>query len=272
MPELSASLGSYDPRAEDPALAAEVDRLEAQAAVSWAKELAALRSVGLADGGRILEVGAGSGAITERLCDALPAAAIAALEPDPELRHIARKRLDGGRVEYVAGSVDRIPLPRGSVDFALARLVFQHVPEPVGAAREIRRVLAPGGRLAVVDVDGELWGMAQPRFPELSAIHAKAWAENARRGGDRMIGRRLWRILRAAGFDDVALQPFAYHSDELGLDPFDALMNPARLRPLVETEVIGLEEYRRAMAGYQRFRADPDAFVLMLGLVAVGTA
>jgi ubiquinone/menaquinone biosynthesis C-methylase UbiE len=266
------ALGSYDPRAEDPTMGVELGRLEAQAAVSWDKELAVLRSLGMRDATRVLEVGAGPGAITERLRRALPSAAIVALEPEPALRSVADERLRGHGVELIAGDATAIPLPDASVDFALARLVFQHLPDPVSAAREIRRVLVPGGRLAVVDVDGELWGVAQPRYPALEAIHAKAWASLASRGGDRMIGRRLWRILRDAGFGDLSLQPFAYHSDELGLDAFAAVMDPARLRPLVETGVIGLEEYGRAVGGYLRFREDPDAFVLMVGLVAAGSA
>ena len=85
-----------------------------------------------------------------------------------------------------------------------------------------------------------------------------------------MIGRRLWRILAAAGFTDLSLQLFAYHSDELGLDAFAPLIDPSSLQPLVEAGVVGTLDYARAVHGYERFRADPDAFVLLVGLLVSG--
>jgi hypothetical protein len=85
-----------------------------------------------------------------------------------------------------------------------------------------------------------------------------------------MIGRRLWRILAAAGFAELSIQPFAYHSDELGLDAFAPLIDPSSLVPLVDAGVVGPIDYARAVHGYERFRADPEAFVLLIGLVVSG--
>jgi SAM-dependent methyltransferase len=248
----------------------EVARLETQAALGWGEEQRLLRELGLRDGQRVLELGCGSGAVLARLRALLPASPLVGVDADAELLHHARGRV--GDAELLQADVGDLPLADESVDFAVARLLFQHVADPVAVAIEARRVLRPGGTLAAVDVDGELWGVATPHLPDLSAIHAKAWSAQTRRGGDRFIGRRLWRVLSAAGYSDVAVRPYAYHSDELGLDAFADLISPTSLAPLLADGTLSPEEYGRAVRGYEQFRASPDAFILLVGLVVAGRA
>lgn len=259
---------SYDPDLIGGGFERELARLEAQARLAWPHEAVILESFGLGAARDVLEIGCGSGAHLEQLAGAAPHAALTGVEPDERLRALAAERVTHARV--IDGTAEGLPLAGASVDFAVARYVFQHVGDPDRAAREALRVLRGGGRLAAIEVDGELWGIAQPRFPEVQAAHEKAWRAQRRRGGNRMIGRRLWRILAAAGFTGLSLQLFAYHSDELGVDAFAPLIDPSSLQPLVEAGVVGTFDYARAVHGYERFRADPDAFVLLVGLIVSG--
>jgi SAM-dependent methyltransferase len=248
-----------------------VARLEQQAELAWASERRLLAELGLCDGQAVLELGCGSGALLARLAAWLPGGRLLGVEPDAELAAAARTRVPGAKI--VAGEATSIPLEDNSVDFALARFVFQHLPDPTAAAGELQRVLRPGGTLAVIEVDGELWGLAQPSFPRAAQVHAKAWASLRARGGDRMIGRRLTTILAAAGYADVDLRLYGYHSDALGLDAFAPILDPAQsLTPFVEDGTITPGEFGLALEAYRRFRADPDAFVLLVGLIAAGRA
>jgi ubiquinone/menaquinone biosynthesis C-methylase UbiE len=262
--------GSYDPRAMTGGLAGELLRLESQAQLGWSEEARLLGELGLRDGQRVLELGCGSGAILHRLRELLPASELTGVDADAELLRHARERVaDATLLEADASD---LPLPGAAADFAVARLLFQHVADPVAVAREARRVLAPGGTLAAIEVDGELWGVVTPHDPELTAIHAKAWSAQTRRGGDRFIGRRLWRILTAAGYHDVTVRPYAYPSDELGLDAFGDLVSPTALAPALADGTLSPDEYARAARGYKRFRASPDAFIMLVGLVVAGRA
>ncbi|MFI6446401.1 class I SAM-dependent methyltransferase [Kitasatospora sp. NPDC050543] len=263
--------GSYDPaRTTGGGLPAELARLEAQAELSFAEELRILRELGIAaPTGTVLELGAGPGAVTRRLRAALPAGVqLIAADIDADLlAHAA-----GPGVTLLVTDAADLPLESGSVDFVLLRYVLQHVADPAAVLAEVRRVLRPGGRVACTEVDSSLWGAADPSYPELAGVHARMAAAQRAAGGDRAIGRRMPRLLRAAGFEDVVLRPFASTNDDHPTDAFAPQLGPQRLEPLVARGFLSLAELALAADRWNRFRADPDAWVMLLGLTAAATA
>jgi ubiquinone/menaquinone biosynthesis C-methylase UbiE len=268
---VSRDVGSYRAAEQMRGLASELDRLRAQVLLSWPREARLLGWLGLRDGMRVLELGCGPGFVTEQLLALVPHARVTALDRDAELLGRARQALAGdARVGFVQASAGATGLADACFDFVLARYLFQHLPDAEAVAREALRVLRPGGRLAVVDLDAALWGIVEPAFPEVQPIYAKTGRAQAARGGDRLVGRRLWRILRRCGFDPVELEAFVYHSDALGLQAFAPQMDPDRLLSAVRTGFITPEEHAQVQAAYRRFLSTPDAYVLMVGLVACG--
>jgi ubiquinone/menaquinone biosynthesis C-methylase UbiE len=152
---------------------AEIERLRQQALWGWEKELRTLQWFGLKDGMTLLEIGSGPGFITAQLLDTFPDLHVTCLEIDPEMVERAEKYLaekHSGRYNLVHASVMEMPLAENSFDFAFARLVFQHLPDPLGAMREIRRVLKPGGKLVIMDIDDGLNLLVDPPSSEADAI------------------------------------------------------------------------------------------------------
>lgn len=265
----AAAAGSYDvANTTWGGVDGELARLEAQAALSFEEELRIMRDLGLTRAGPLLELGAGSGAVTRRLRAAEPGLDVIALDVDAGLlRHAG-----GCGAPLVAADGARLPLRTGSVGGVLLRYVLQHLTDPAPMLAEAMRVLRPGSTLVAVEVDSMLWGLADPMYPELASVHATMAQAQRGAGGDRQIGRKLTRLLRREGFTDVVLRPFAATNDTHPTAAFAPHLGPERLVPLVASGALSMGELALAADRWRRFLADPDSWVMLLGFAAAGTA
>jgi ubiquinone/menaquinone biosynthesis C-methylase UbiE len=92
----------------------------------------------------LLDMGCGTGRFSEALASQCEANVIG-LDPSRRMLARARAKRRDSRVHYAAGSGEAIPLPAQSVDVVFLSMVFHHFENPLGAARECRRVLKAGG-------------------------------------------------------------------------------------------------------------------------------
>jgi ubiquinone/menaquinone biosynthesis C-methylase UbiE len=95
-----------------------------------------------------LDLGSGTGRMTPALANAF-GGPVHGVEPSDKMRAQALAHADHPAVTYAAGSAEHIPLPDASCDAALLFFVWHHVADRTGAARELRRVVKPGGKLFV---------------------------------------------------------------------------------------------------------------------------
>jgi len=95
-----------------------------------------------------LDLGSGTGRMTPSLASSFGGPAYG-VEPSDKMRAQALAYAAHPGVTYAAGSAEDIPLPDASCDAALLFFVWHHVVDHEGAARELRRVVKPGGRLFV---------------------------------------------------------------------------------------------------------------------------
>ena len=114
--------------------------------------------VGDLRGRRLLDIGCGTGSITAVLVERCLCKAWG-VDPSPEMIAEARaKRIPGAG--FKVAPAEALPFKAGWFERALMRSVVHHVERPAAFA-EARRVLAPGGRLVIhnLDPDGleELW-------------------------------------------------------------------------------------------------------------------
>lgn len=96
--------------------------------------------------GTTLELGVGTGL---NFPFYLKARCLVGIDPDPHMLRRARPRAEGARVpiRLVQGRGEALPFRDAAFDTVISTLVFATIPDPQAAAREVRRVLKPDGRL-----------------------------------------------------------------------------------------------------------------------------
>jgi len=130
-------------------------------------------------------------------------------------RALARRR--GVRnITWRQGEIERVPLRDGSVDLAILSQALHHAADPAAAAAEAARIVAPGGRVLVLDL----------------REHDQEWV--TARLGDRWRGfsdATLARLLKQAGLSDVTITVGARRAG----DPFTVLVGSGVKRAAART-------------------------------------
>lgn len=195
------------PQAREMADESMVRNLAAQAEAIWPQEEALFARHGLPEGGRVLDVGCGTGEICARLAARFPSASIVGV--DLEQAHLerarARARPFGARVSFERGDALALAAPAEAFDLVVSRHVLQAVPDAPRAVKELARVVKRGGRLHVLAEDyGMLWCHPTARGSDgfwqvLPAIFANAI------GCDNHIGRKMFTLLADLGLRELAV-------------------------------------------------------------------
>lgn len=170
--------------------------------------------------GRVLDIGAGTGALSEGLL--ARGLEVVAVEPDSEMRRVLEARLPG--VDVRAGRAEELPLDTGEVDAVLGAQMWHWV-EAEEATTEVARVLRPGGTL------GLLWNLRDERVPWMAALGKLV-------PGEDVSGSVALRVELAAGspFDGGAVRKFPWHQELAPADVVDLMATRSRVQVLSEPE------------------------------------
>ena len=153
-----------------------------------------LDGLGLPPGARVLDAGCGSG---RNMVELQRYGSVTGIELSSPSVQAARER---GVGEVLEGSVLEMPFADGSFELAVSLDVVEHLEDDVAALRELRRVVAPGGRLLVtVPAYQWLWS----RHDVLNHHHRRysraTLVGAAQRGG--------WNCERTTHFNSLLLPP-----------------------------------------------------------------
>jgi ubiquinone/menaquinone biosynthesis C-methylase UbiE len=100
----------------------------------------------------VVDLGGGTGFLSEGLAPRV--ALVHLVDSSPEMQAVARQKLAGfPNIQYHLTNGPNIPLPDESVDAVLANMYLHHIADPGLALAEIVRVLRPGGRVVITDLD-----------------------------------------------------------------------------------------------------------------------
>ena len=157
----------------------------------------------VAPGQRVLDVGAGPGALTGALVERIGPAGVTAVDPSEPFVAALRERNPGVAV-HQAGA-ESLPFDDASFDATLAQLVVHFMRDPVAGIREMRRVTVPGGVVAA-----SVWDHGGGHGPLSVYWEAVRELDPASEGEAHLAGATegdLTRLFEQAGMTGVAEEP-----------------------------------------------------------------
>jgi SAM-dependent methyltransferase len=184
----------------DPAWHAERARLNSITSLYDPHTLQCCERLGLSEGWSCAELGAGTGSVAELLAARVgDGGRVLALDLDTRFL----EPLAGAVLEVAQTDLRTQPIPGSGFDLVHARLLLEHLPEREEVLATMAAAARPGGWVLVEDFD---WSTADAVDPP-SAVHSKV-VDAIRtffraHGYDAQLGRRLPRLLQAAGLEDV---------------------------------------------------------------------
>jgi ubiquinone/menaquinone biosynthesis C-methylase UbiE len=167
-------------------------------------------------GSKVLEAGCGVGAQTVILAKNSPGSRITSVDLSPESLEQARELLRKCRVQNVEcrmGDIYDLPFHDNTFDHIFVCFVLEHLKEPVKALKNLKKVLKHGGTITVIEGDHEtslFWPYSEPAMKTIRCLINI----QKRLGGDSLIGRRLYPLLKQAGFRDISVIPRPVYADE----------------------------------------------------------
>jgi ubiquinone/menaquinone biosynthesis C-methylase UbiE len=181
-------------------------------------------ALGAEKGDRVLDVGCGPGFYVAELLESVgPAGSVVGVDPSPDMLSVAARRAEGhANVEFYEGRATAVPVAGPSFDRALSVQVLEYVADVPAALAEMRRVLRPGGRLVIWDVD---WATVSWQALD-RALMRRALEAFDRHLVHPSLPQTLSASLRDAGFADVHMDAHAFATNELVRDAYGGSLVP----------------------------------------------
>ncbi len=195
--------------------------------------------LGIPEGGRVLDLAAGTGKLSRALLSA--GFDVVAVEPLESLRQLLTQKLGSERVRE--GFAESIPLPDGSVDAVTVADAF-HWFDHVRALSEIQRVLRPGGGLAVVatvpDWTGATWAhelgtIVMKLRPEHPHFDGPPWQDAVRAAAGWGEPHEVRLTVSAPAHPDRIVDHMASMSWIAGMPPADRDRTLTRIAELIRS-------------------------------------
>ena len=247
----------------------ELKRLQLQASTSIDLEISMLKNKGLKKGDKILDLACGPGVITTQLAKNDNTASITGMDLNQELLEFARseaKRNNINSINFIHGDVYEPPLKDSQFDFIYARLLFQHLKKPKKALNAIYRLLKPGGRICIFDVDDD-WLSIHPEPDGFKAFTETVGEIQRKKGGNRKIGRQLGSLIESSGYENVAVDVETISSRDIGMKAFLDITVGFKSRML---SGVDFAESKKTLNDIENLITNPRAWAFVGVFIATG--
>jgi demethylmenaquinone methyltransferase / 2-methoxy-6-polyprenyl-1,4-benzoquinol methylase len=185
----------------------------------------AVRSLALTGRERALDLCTGTADVALALAKRGRAKSVAGIDFSGEMLRLGREKVQKAQgrapIGLTRGDAMRLPLPSSSVDTVTVAFGIRNVQEPAVACREMARVLAPGGRLAILEFSMPRTPVVRevyqfyfrhilPRIGRLVSNHQEAYSYLPESVGVWATPETFADVLRDSGFSDVRATPMTF--------------------------------------------------------------
>ena len=185
----------------------EIERLHIQADAIAPDTLAMLERIGVQPGWSCLDLGCGPRGITDLLSKRVgPNGRVVGVDKDQDFLAYGRAHAPAN-VEFRHGDAYASGLPDGQFDLVHMRFIASTAGEPERLLREAKRLVRPGGVIALQEPDVATFA-CHPPHPAWDRLMAVMLDVFAAVGADIYLARRLYLLARQAGLADVQYRPF----------------------------------------------------------------
>jgi len=179
-------------------------------------------------GAEWLEIGCGTGALTEAILNMCAPRAITATDQSSDFTDHARTAISDPRARFVAADALALPCEAASVDIVVSALVLNFIPDRPAALAEMRRVLRPGGWLSfyVWDYPGGGMGVIDAFWKAAAGLDAAAGALDEGRRFPFCTREGLAELCRGAGLPGAEIDAIEVVTE---FPDFDSFWHPFTL-------------------------------------------
>ncbi len=218
-------------------------------------------------GSRILEPGCGTGAQTVTLAANNPESSITSMDLSDESLEKAKERAAHlSNVTFKQGDIYNLPFEDESFDHVFVCFVLEHLSSPEDALTELKRVLVTDGSITVVEGDhGSFY--CHPECKAVKKVVNCLIKSQALAGGNSLIGRELYPLLKKAGFQSPVVVPKMVYVDSSKPDlvegfsknTFTAMIKGVQAKAL-ELKLIDEATWEEGIQGLYRATEDDGTF------------
>ncbi|MBN1348891.1 methyltransferase domain-containing protein [candidate division KSB1 bacterium] len=231
-------------------------------------------------GESVLEAGCGVGAQTVILCGRNPECRLKSIDISAQSLAKAQANADAHNAKNVTfqqADILNLPFAAESFDHVFVCFVLEHVDDPQKALGNLKYVLKPGGTLTVIEGDHGSCFWHPETKASLDVWHSMIQVQQ-RIGHDPLIGRKLYPLLRQAGFIIQDVSPRWVYTDALRPDLMHGVLdqiivpmtNTAREQAL-QLSLIDETTWEKGIADLARSGTPPDGTFFYTWFKATGT-
>jgi SAM-dependent methyltransferase len=220
-------------------------------------------------GHSVLEAGCGVGAQTVTLAARSPEARFTSIDISSQSIDAAQQKIRAAgltNVAFLQADIFSLPFDPKSFEHIFVCFVLEHLGQPMEALTRLKRLLKPGGTITVIEGDhGSTY--FHPDSPAARAAIQCQITLQQQAGGNALIGRQLYPLMTAAGFNQVRVSPRMVYADSSRPDLVDgftrktfAAMIEGVRAPAISAGLIKPEDFDHGIRDLHRTTQDDGVF------------